>query len=78
MISNDDIIQTYNKGVDYYLLLNSNNINNMNLGLETIFNRKIDKLFFILTALKYRIDRDIFDRVSTKLYYKIIRLLPIN
>lgn len=78
MLTNQEIIDILIEGENYYSSLISDNIITSRLGLPEKYISKINKLFFIITTLRYRVDRSIFDSISTKLYYKLIKLLPIN
>jgi len=78
MIENQEIIDKLISGENYYNLLITNNRSSMSVGLPTRYLNKIDSLFYVNKALRFRIDKSVFDATSTKLYYKIIKLLPIE
>lgn len=76
--TNEDIVNKLINGEDYFASLMNINSDRLEIGLPIIKIKKINYTFHIISALRYRVDKEIFDTQSVKLYYKIIKLLPIN
>lgn len=78
MPTDQEIIDKLIQGEDYYNQLITDNRNYMSIGLPVRNLNKINSLFHITESLRFRVNRSVFDDTSDKLYYKIVRLLPIN